>query len=116
MGKAGTQVKWCLLRLGTEEGHVLVSEESLDKRGKLDSFLTPVLMLFAPGCRVKGMCSLLEGWGCPFCNGKTREGGGWGAGEEGAEDRGVKDDAGAGDGVSEGYSHLPGGWHHYYPT
>lgn len=48
------------------------------------------------------MCSLLEGWGCPFCDGKTREGGGWGAGEEGAEDRGVKDDAGAGDGVSEG--------------
>ena len=65
-------------------------------------------MLFAPGCRVKGMCSLLEGWGCPFCDGKTREGGGWGAGEEGAEDRGVKDDAGAGDGVSEGW--LGTGW------
>lgn len=48
------------------------------------------------------MCSLLEGWRCPFCNGKTGEGGGWGAGEEGAEDRGVKDDAGAGDGVCGG--------------
>ena len=29
------------------------------------------------------MCSLLEGRGCPFCDGKTREGGGWGAGAGG---------------------------------
>ena len=52
------------------------------------------------------MCSLLEGWRCPFCNGRTGEGGGWGAGEEGAEDRGVKDDAGAGDVVRGGYIEL----------
>lgn len=52
---------------------------------------------------MKGMCSLLEGWRCPFRDGKTGEGGGWGAGEECTEDRGVKDDAGAGNRVSGGW-------------
>lgn len=40
-------------------------------------------MLSAPGCGVKGVRSLREGWRCAFREGKAGEGGGWGAGEEG---------------------------------